>query len=248
MDVVERVHIAPLGYEYDRILQPAVEGKSDRIYLLEHSGPETHSVDYHDELIAELRDAGITVETYCCDLFDVYDVLAIVTTLAYQHQEDDVRVNVATGREIAAVGATIACMATGATAYYVHPEEYATRDEPVAYGVRDVEGLPDYPIDAPTEEQIAVLRYLDDHEKVNKKELIGFGEQERLPFIENSQATTDKSKFRVLDSKIVDPLVEDGYVEIEKVGRQKRIHITDAGENVLHAFRHLLDASVLNER
>jgi len=241
MDVVERVHIAPHGYEYDRIYQPAVDGKVDKIYLLEHEGPQFSQVEFHDELIEDLRKTGIEVEIETCDLYDVYDVLAVVTTLAHEHRDDDVWVNVSTGREIAAVGATIGSMVTSATPYYVHPKEYSISDEPVGKGVRDVERLPKYPIDGPSREQVAVLRYLSDNEKVNKKELIEFGEDRDLPFIENSQATTDKSKFRVLDSKIIDPLVEDGYVEVEKVGRQKRIHITGPGENVLHGFGHLLE-------
>jgi hypothetical protein len=235
------VHIAPHGFEYDRIFEPAVQGKVDRIYLLEHEKPQFERVDFHDELIEDLRETGIDVELETCDLYDVYDVLAVVTTLAYEHHDDDVWVNVSTGREIAAVGATIGSMVTNATPYYVHPSEYSTSEEPVGRGIRDVEQLPTYPIDAPTEEQVAVLEYLQEDRKVNKKELIGFGESEELPFIENSQASTDKSKFRVLDSKIIDPLVEDGYVEIEKVGRQKRIHLTENGRNVLHAFQHLLD-------
>lgn len=245
MDVVERVHIAPHGYEHDRIYEPAVQGKVDRIYLLEHEGSQFSTAEFHGELIEELREAGITVETETCDLYDVYDVLAVVTTLAYEHRDDDVWVNVSTGREIAAVGATIGSMVTNATPYYVHPQEYSTSEEPVGRGVREVEPLPTYPIDAPSTEQVAVLEYLADNEKVNKKELIEFGERESLPFIENSQATTDKSKFRVLDSKIVDPLVDDGYVDVEKVGRQKRIHLTESGQNVLHGFQHLLDAQAV---
>lgn len=242
MDVVERVHIAPHGFEYDRIYEPAVDGKVDRIYLLEHDGPQFPEGEFQGALIEDLREAGVTVETERCDLNDVYDVLAIVTTLAYEHRDDDVRVNVSTGREIAAVGATIGCMVTNATPYYVHPKEYSTTDEPVGRGVREVEQLPSYPIDAPTTEQVAVLQYLTKNERVNKKELIEFGETAGLPFIVNSEASTDKSKFRVLDSKIVSPLVDDGYAEVDKVGRQKRIHITDSGLNVLHGFRHLLEA------
>lgn len=241
MDIVERVHVAPLGYEYDRVVDPIVEGKADRAHLLVHDEPESSKPDYHDELREEIEAAGVEVEEHVVDLFDVYDVLAIVTTIIHVHADDDVRANVSTGTKISAIGATIACMATGATAYYAHPEEYATTDEPVGYGVRKVERLPTYPIDGPSREQVQVLQYLDQNRKVNKKELIEFGEDERLPFIVNSQASTDKSKFRVLDSKILDPLRTDGYVEIEKVGRQKRIHLTEAGENVLHGFRHLLD-------
>ncbi|PSQ16461.1 hypothetical protein BRD00_10750 [Halobacteriales archaeon QS_8_69_26] len=241
MDIVERVHVAPVGYEYDRLVIPATEGRADRIHLLEHDEPESLKPDYHEDIRADLAEAGIEIERHTVDLFDVYDVLAVVTTIAHVHAEDDVRVNVATGSKVSAIGATIACMTTGATPYYVHPEEYATTDEPVGYGVRETERLPTYPIDGPTREQVVVLKYLSENAKVNKKELIELGEDRELPFIVNSRASTDKSKFRVLDSKIVDPLESDRYVEVEKVGRQKRISLTESGRNVLHGFRHLLD-------
>jgi hypothetical protein len=245
MDIVERVHVAPLGYEHDRVVTPAIEGKADRIHLLEHDEPEDSKPDYHGELRAELDAAGIEMENHVVDLFDVYDVLAAVTTIVHVHADDDVRVNVSTGTKVSAIGATIACEITGATAYYVHPKEYANTEEPVGYGVRDVETLPTYSIDGPSEEQVAVLEYLDSNRKVNKKELIEFGEDEGLPFIVNSQASTDKSKFRVLDSKIIEPLHTDGYIDVEKVGRQKRIHLTEAGENVLHGFGHLIEGNDL---
>ena len=34
-----RVHIAPVGYEEDRIVIPAVQKKADRVWLLVHSNP-----------------------------------------------------------------------------------------------------------------------------------------------------------------------------------------------------------------
>ncbi|ELY93231.1 hypothetical protein C482_19716 [Natrialba chahannaoensis JCM 10990] len=38
MDVVKRVHIVPLGYEYDRIVEPIRRQRADLVYLLEHDG------------------------------------------------------------------------------------------------------------------------------------------------------------------------------------------------------------------
>jgi len=92
-------------------------------------------------------------------------VLATVTTTAHRH-DDDVRVNVATGDETTAVGTTIACMTTGATAYFVRPEEYTADEEPVGVGVAEVERLPTYPIGGPSEEQVAVLGYLRENRSV----------------------------------------------------------------------------------
>jgi hypothetical protein len=57
----DRIHIAPLGYEDDRVVKPAITTKADRVYLLEHDEPEDEKPDYHATLKEELRDNGIGV-------------------------------------------------------------------------------------------------------------------------------------------------------------------------------------------
>lgn len=163
MNPIDEVHIAPLGYEYDRILAPACRYGIDIIYLLEHDEPEDNKPHYHEELRSELEEEGIEVRSRTADLLDIYDVLGIVTTLVSEHTDDIVRVNVASGSKLSAVGAAIACMATDATPYYVHPEGYAhaDREERQSYGYAGDEVLPSYPIESPTTDQVAAMDFLD---------------------------------------------------------------------------------------
>jgi hypothetical protein len=247
MEIVRRVHIAPLGYEYDRILVPARRYGADLIYLLRHErGPYP---DYHDELIAALEAAGIDVETRELDLMDVYDVLGVVTTIAAHHDGDDVRVNVSSGSTLAAVGATIACMdvSTPATAYYVHPEERAHDGmaEPATSGYRDDDTLPTYPIDSPSPDQVAVLSYLDGADTAaytpKKKDIIEHAKEADLGFVTDNPPANRQGEFRRLNAAIVEPLVDDGYVEVDSVGRRKEVTLTERGEKALRAFRHKLD-------
>ena len=50
----------------------------------------------------------------------------------------------------------------------------------------------------------------------------------------------DEGAFRVLDSRILEPLAEDGYIEIESMGRRV-ITLTGQGENAYRAFKHKLE-------
>jgi hypothetical protein len=56
---VNEVHIAPLGYEYDRITGPVRRYEADELYLL--CDPELRSAAYHDELSRDLEADGVTV-------------------------------------------------------------------------------------------------------------------------------------------------------------------------------------------
>jgi hypothetical protein len=249
MDIVKRVHIAPLGFEHDRILEPATRYGADLMYLLVNEGGPRAS--YHDDLEAGLADAGIEVRRESCDLMDVYDVLGVVTTLAARHAGDDVRVNVSSGNKLAAVGATIACMdvSTDATAYYVHPESRAHDgvDAPATSGYAADDTLPTYPIDSPTPDQVAVLRYLEeantDVYTPKKKDIIDHAKEAGLGFLADNPPANRQGEFRRLNAAVLDPLVEDGYVTIRSVGRRKEVTLTDRGGKALRAFRHKLASS-----
>ncbi|ELZ14758.1 hypothetical protein C477_19739 [Haloterrigena salina JCM 13891] len=266
MDVVKRVHIVPLGYEYDRILGPIRNQRADLVYLLEDDGTDagarTGTADYHDDLRAELESAVPEVRTRECDLTDVYAVLGIVTTLAAKHADDDVSVNVSGAGTIPAIGATMACMdvSTDARAYYVEPESYDHdgEREPISAGVAETEQLPAYPIDSPTPDQVAIMDFLaepSDWEAYHdarttppkKKDLIEYARDRSLSFMADrrppeDRGGEDKGAFRVLDTHVLEPLADDGYVTIESVGRRRVVELTEQGENAYRAFKHKLAA------
>jgi len=246
MRTIDEVHVVPLGYEHDRILQPVRKHDADTVYLLAADGQHTPLTPYQEALVGELESDGRTIRFRETNLSDLYDVLAVVTTVAADHAQDVVRVNVSSGGKLAAIGSAIACMATDATAYYVRAEEHVPEleENPRTRGMRDDEVLPSYPIEAVSHDQVAMLAFLEecntDSYTAKKSDLIEHAEAESLSFIADADPANDKAKFALLNANIVDPLVDDGYIEVERVGRQKQILLTDTGQNVLHAFRHKL--------
>ena len=118
MDVAQRVHLMPVGYENDRIVLSAERFSADRVVLLEYDDQTPHP-SYSDTVRERLEDAGFDHETVDCDIFDFYDSLGTIAELATRLDDHDVYVNLATGSKVTAIGGMIACMATGATPYYV---------------------------------------------------------------------------------------------------------------------------------
>ncbi|CAI48662.1 HTH domain protein [Natronomonas pharaonis DSM 2160] len=241
---VQEVHVAPVGYEYDRIKRPALEYGADTLYLLRER--ERTELSYHDRLVTELTDRGMTVRSREVDLDDMYDVLGEVTTIVHGHDGDIVRVNVSSGPKLSTVGAALACMATDASGYHVHPETRAhpLDEQPRTEGMQFAEQLPSYPLETPTEDQVRVLDYIDRRDSETytpkKSDLIEFAEDEQLDFLTRSEPANDKAKFALLNNRILEPLSANGYVHIEPVGRTKQVSLTDTGENALRAFRHKL--------
>ncbi|SFK63484.1 hypothetical protein SAMN04487950_0293 [Halogranum rubrum] len=243
---MRRVHIAPLGYERDRIFVPATRYNADSLYLLGPTTPSSSTPTYHADLLADLDDAGIAVERVDVDLNDIYDVLGQTTTLAARHGGDEVLVNVSSGPTLAGVGAAIACMSTHATAYSVEPESYAhdVQNEPLTEGVASVSELPNYPIESPTRDQIAVMDYIHSRSErgytVRKRDLIEFAEESDLSFMTDPPTESRQSKYRRLSSAVIDPLTEKQYLHVRTAGRRKLVTLTDTGRSVYVAFAHKL--------
>ncbi|WP_237560604.1 HFX_2341 family transcriptional regulator domain-containing protein [Halostella litorea] len=244
---IEEVHVAPLGYEFDRIREPVLEYGADTLYLL--GDPESERTAYHDRLESELADRGVTVHARTVDLDDVYDVLGEITTIADRYDDDIVRVNVSSGPKLAAVGAALACMATDASGYHVHPESgsHPVEETPRTEGMAVAEQLPSYPLETPTADQVQVLDYVESSTDAaytpKKSDLIAFAEENDLAFMTRADPANEKAKFALLNNRIVDPLTEQGYLRIESVGRTKQVSLTDTGRNALRAFRHKLPES-----
>ena len=256
MNVAERVHVMPFGFEHDRIVEPAREYRADRVILLDWLAPDVERPSYHDDVLAALAAAGIETERRDCELFDLYDSIAtiaeIATAEATPDGEDDVAnevyVNLATGSKITAIGGMIACMVTEAAhPYYVRAERYASGTEPVGYGMELAVDLPTYPMDRPDDQQVAVLCRLADEGPHSKKALIRFGADRELPFIRDCDRPFDasgkptKQSYARLRRHVVDPLQERGFVAVDPAGTVRRVRTTEAGRNAARAFGYVRD-------
>lgn len=246
MIVPNRVHIIPLGYERDRVMEPPLELNADVVVLLNHDGAADTKPAYHREVRQKLERAAPEVVDRTCDIFDLYASLGEIAETITDYRDDEVYVNLATGSKVTAIAGMIACMATGATPYYVRAERYGLETEqpptePVSYGVAGIDEMPAYPIEGPSPEHIAILAYLDEQGRASKKEIIEFSEDVNLPFIQTYESNNIKGKYRLLDSHILNALQEREYVEIKEVGRQKYVSLTEEGQNTLRAFNYLAD-------
>jgi len=258
VNVAERVHVMPLGFEHDRIVEPAREYRADRVILLDWIADDIERPAYHDDVLADLDAAGIDTELRDCELFDLYDSIAVVAEIVTDEATpddgtdvaNDVYVNLATGSKITAIGGMIACMVTGdATPYYVRAERYASGTEPVGYGMELAIDLPTYPMDRPDYQQIAVLDRLADDGPCSKKELIRFGAERDLPFVDDCDHPFDasgkptKQSYARLRRHVVEPLEDRGFVTVESVGTTRQVRATEAGRNARLAFGYVLDYS-----
>lgn len=239
-DVKDRIHIAPLGFEKERVYLAASAMKADRVIIISYED-DNEGDEYLEEVIEGLSELNIDYETASCNIFDLYDSIGEIAEQVHQYNSEEVFVNVSTGGKITAIAGMIACMVTEATPYYVQAEDY---ESGIPKGVRAIKRLPRYPIEAPDKQNIVMLDYIYREnmsgKKPTKKELIEYAVKEELPFVAG-QDTENKRNYRLLDKHIIDPLQKEGHISVKKTGRKKRVTITQSGEKTRNAFRYMLE-------
>lgn len=252
-----RVHVVPLWRERDRVVGPIEEDRPDRVYLLEHEG-EDERPTYHDAVVERITEAvGREPDIQGVDLFDMYDVMGAVTTIADWHAEDLVRVNVTAGTKRAAVGATMACMDedTEAEPYAAEPESHAHTEEPVTEGYAEASLLTTYRIDSPTPDQVATLALVEAHDtdaRRAKKTLITEAARYGLDFMDGrvdgpeGEYAPSNGDYNVLDSRVTGPLEAKGYLSVAERGTRRYLELTPEGKQTLRAFRQRAEGVITN--
>jgi len=240
--VPQRIHIVPVGHEYERVVNPPKDFKADKVVLIGHDNDDDEGKKYWEQAVETFKQSEMEYATRRCNLFNLYDSLGAIAEVMNQHRDDEVYVNVASGSKITAIAGMIASMVLDGTAYYPRVTSY--KETPA--NIEEVTELPKYPIDSPDPQQIAILEFVRRKTRLEgpptKGDVIHFSEQANLPFIKDNVA--GKGKYRLLDTSISEPLKERGYITESKSGRNKVIEITDEGQAALAAFRWLVGEAV----
>lgn len=243
-----QVHIIPVGYEEDRIVQPPVEAYADKVILLLNS-EDDDLLEFQERAIEKVEANIREVEKRRCRIFDLYESLREFAECLDEHENDAVYVNLATGSKVTAIGGMIACMAVGGNPYYVpageygNPEEEGPPDYAVAHDAQDPVELPQYPIDSPSAQEIAIIGYISRSERpVNKKQLIDFSIENDLPFIRRYKNSKRQAQYRVLEEHVLSPLRNRDCINVNTQGRDRIVELTKHGENTYTAFKYLIDS------
>jgi len=255
------VHIIPLGHEIDRAVAPFTKNKADRAYIL--AVPPDADLDpgmvkkqhyFVGRVTERLQDLGIAVTFVPVAMFDILDVLKVVSCLIRTEKEagNDVYVNMSSCGRKTSVAVTLAAMVHEAPLYYVSADRYATGDgEECEHGLSIVENVrtevfQQFRIMMPRPENVGLLVELFRRKEagtdgMTSEEIIGFFHganvhgYEKLHTAERDgylRAGKKRALLNRTNRGYLRELEEQGYVERQWRGRNFSIRITQAGEHI----------------
>jgi uncharacterized protein DUF6293 len=173
-DAHARIHVAAVGFEVERVVDPILRERADRAYLLT-KGHDDAARPFVDEVLRRLRaaDRSLEIHVEATEIWDVFGSLGMFRRIFEREHRTDrrdgavvpIRVNVSTGTKITAIAGTLACMLWRGEPYYVQVSRswYSGR-HPKVRAVNDVVSRVDpvgiYELRAPSKELIEVLEAL----------------------------------------------------------------------------------------
>ena len=255
MRVKKRIHIAPVGFEVDRIVQPAITYEADMVYLLIHNNKaDDKAGPYVERIIEQLKKEKIEIKKVFADWRDVESITKEARKLFLSLAGNDIYVNIASGSKNHAIALDRAIMTLGdqsnITEFYAESEAYEgfkPGKQQLSKGVRDVKDIPKRKMVLPDRKLLGAMTIIRDYnetergctrmckkahkhiqKKIKKKQLAEACVQNGLlPGTGNTLTALDKNIIQKLQS-------EWDFIKIEKVGQSFYVGLTDSGEAHVH--------------
>tara|TARA_B100001167_G_C16716043_1_gene278794 strand:- start:180 stop:923 length:744 start_codon:yes stop_codon:yes gene_type:complete len=233
-----RVHIAPVGFEIDRVVIPAIEMKADKVYLLRHDNyAEDKSGPYLEKIAKKLENKNISTEIVNVNRYRLFGIIRVVKEIIIKERDSDIYLNIASGSKIHAVGCMMAAMLkddrTNIHPYYAQAETYPTYSgkEQQTFGVEEIHDLPTYQIRTPPPKLLEALSIIKAEDRITKKRLAEIADDHDLINVGAREENFQQARFASLDKNIIHPLEHDWeFIKVEKVGRNRIITLTKEGK------------------
>jgi hypothetical protein len=244
-----RIHLAPVGFEVERVVEPIVNDRADRVYLVTRDGDDA-AAPFVAEVERRLARARwpVDVQVVPTPIWDVFGALGAYRRVFEREGRSDrnasgvvpIRVNVSTGTKITAIAGTLACMLWRGEPYYVQVSRswYSGRTprvQAVNDVVRSVDPVAVYELRAPSRELVDVLEALERAGgTLRKRDLIrSLGLDRPADGGRPPSAQAQHSRLRLR----LGPLeTKWGFVAADPTGSRGRVRLTPQGRLALTLF------------
>ncbi len=234
-----RVHLAPVGFEIDRIVLSAKKRKADRVWLLVHENrSEDKARPFIEKIKKLLKKENIEVIIAYHDRLSLFKIIKSIKEIIEKEKGNSVYVNLASGSKIQAIAGMMACMMfnqeKNVFPFYVEAKEYlGFKGQQISSGIKEPLDIPSYEIQIPGRKLIAALKIIQESGgKLTKKEMAKLADKQKIIIINAEKVNYTQARFASLDKNIIQPLLEYWkFIEVEKIGRNHWIKITEEGKN-----------------
>jgi hypothetical protein len=234
----ERVHVAPVLYEVDRLVLPMEELKGERVHLMLIKTKNERARACLEKLKEALERLGKPY-TIHEDRFDLFELISSYKAVIEGELKKGnfVYVNLSSGGAIQAVAANYAAMEFegGVQAFFAYPERFEDNfdhERPQnSSGISRISVLPHFNLKMPDDGKLQFLHIVGRLGEPTKAEVLAELGSKGL-IISNGKSRPYGHV--ILENRFIKPLEKTGLVAVHKNGgRECRLALTEKGKNTL---------------
>ena len=235
-----RVHMAPVGSEVLRVVEPMKALHADVALLMTLSKTD-RSRFFAEKIIRDLQKNHIQTQVIECNVLNTSEVVNEVGSIVTASPQHDYLFNVSTGARTASIAGVIAGMFWRVRPYYIAVDEQAKSvalegDFPT---VGSPQFIPTFEIPLLDRKAIAALEYIAGrNEPIPKRLLMGHLKATGIVGPRQKEEVSEQALYGQLDS-ILQKLDAWGFVDLIGRGKLMRIRITDRGIEGRKMFFHM---------
>ena len=240
-----RIQIAPVGFEVDRVVLPAIKEKAEKVYLMVHKDrSKDKATKYAAAIQKKLKAASIETELVYCDWENIEEITRVARDLILQESENEIAINLASGSKNHAIGLDRACM-TFRERKHIHPfypeaKKWTAWKYPKqqSMGVKKIKQIPIHRIIVPEPELIEALMIIkrDAVPIPRNKPLEGVKKKDLAKALYGDDSKVSLTK---LQRNITGKLKETWRaIILKKEGQSWWICLTDEGEYLRYILKN----------
>ena len=241
-----RIQIAPIGFEVDRVVLPAIREKAEKVYLMVHKDrSKDKATKYAAAIQKKLKAVNIETELVYCDWQNIEEITRVARDLILQESENEIAINLASGSKNHAIGLDRACM-TFRKRKHIHPfypeaEKWTAWRYPKqqSTGVKKIKQISIHRIIVPEPELIEALKIIKKDSVLipTKKGRLGIKKKDLSIAIYGDDSKQNLTKLqRNITQKLKKPW--QAIDIFDKVSRSDWISLNDEGEYLRYVLKN----------
>ena len=242
----KRIQIAPVGFEVDRVVLPAIREKAEKVYLMVHKDrSKDKATKYAAAIQRKLKAKNIETALVYCDWENIEEITRVARDLILKESSNEVAINLASGSKNHAIGLDRACM-TFRKRKHIHPfypeaEKWTAWKYPKqqSTGVKKIKQISIHRIIVPEPELIEALKEIKKNSVhiPTKKGRVGIRKKDLAIAMYGDDSKQNLTKLqRNITQKLKKPWFA---IDIfDKVSRSDWISLNNEGEYLRYVLRN----------
>lgn len=246
--IPHRLHVAPVGFEVDRVVEPIIRMEGEKAILLAQLSDRDQGRRFLDQVVARLKKKGIESQVIRRDIYDLYSCSRELVEVFRSHRADKVFVNTSSGSKVQSIACVLSAMMVQSegidvSLYYAIPDEYtSTLPRPISRGCKEVIPLPRLSLQVPPPEIIAAMTILRTGPRSKADlaiELAKGGVLDRSRLSSEGRPADEAARVSLqtaVDVRVVRKLEESRYATVKRKGRVTLVSLTPLGQSTAELF------------